>query len=91
MSWHFKFVALDKEEIKQGVNAHMAMVDSDWLCSLTTKMHEAVKWLKDNDGIYWVVESFGHVGAQDGCNFSFTVEPITSAKHALNVVRKKEY
>ena len=89
MSWHFKFVADSKEDVRQGINAHMAMVDSDYLCQLTAKMHEAVSFLLDNQGIAWMVESFGHVGANDGCNFTFKVEPVNTACLAINAMRLK--
>lgn len=80
MSWHYKFVAETKKDIGRGLDKHMAVVDADFLCELTTKMRQAVSVLEDHDGIAWFVESFGHIGF-DGCNFTFKVEPINSTKN----------
>jgi hypothetical protein len=75
MSWHYRFVAENKKAIGPALDKHMAVVDSDFLCELTTKMHQVVRTLNDHEGIAWLVESFGHVGF-DGANFTFKVEPI---------------
>ena len=65
MSWHYKFLAEGKKEILNGIDVHMAQVDSDFLCELTSHMRQAVGFLHDAPGIAWVVESYGHVGAAD--------------------------
>ena len=80
MSWHYKFLAESKKEIGPALDKHMAMVNSEFLCELTTKMRQAVSLLKDNEGIAWMVESFGHIGDQ-GCNFTFKVEPVNTTKN----------
>lgn len=80
MSWHYKFVAESKEDIGPAIDKHMAVVNSDFLCELTTHMHQCIHLLTDYEGIAWQVESFGHVGDQ-GCNFTFKVEPINTTRN----------
>lgn len=80
MSWHYKFVAENKQEVGFGIDKHMAVVNSDFLCELTTKMRQAMSLLTDYEGVAWSVESFGHVGDQ-GCNFTFKVEPVNTTRN----------
>ena len=84
MSWHYKFYAETKSEIKDGMNAHLGTINQQFVCSLTTRMLEAVNTLADDqEGIGWIVECFGHVGTtrESACNFSFKVEPINTTKN----------
>lgn len=84
MSWHYKFYAETKDEIKVGLNAHLGDINQDFVRSLTTRMLEAVNTLSDDqNGIGWIVECFGHVGTarESACNFTFKVEPINTTQN----------
>ena len=86
MSWHYKFYAETKDEIRAGLNSHLGSINQTFVCSLTTKMLEAVNTLADDqEGIGWIVECFGHVGTvrESACNFTFKVEPINSTKNSF--------
>jgi|SRR5579872_2310425 len=85
MSWSYEFFAENVEDLLKGVRSNAGRApEIPFLQELTWHVEKAAAFLRDHEGIGWVVKAYGHVGGYDGFNFTFEVKPVNTMKNHLS-------